>query len=107
MSRAPALLFILAALAACTQAPSLDGTVPADLENAPYPSLIPLDRLEAPASAPEVEAARIGGDLSARVAALKAKAARMQGPVVSEDTRARMDAGVPEIAAQIGEDAQN
>jgi len=77
----------LIALSACAQFPELDGTIAPELENAPFPDLVPLAPLFAQAdatsdNAPDVEAALI------------ARAARLRGPVLSTAERARLTRGV-------------
>ena len=84
------------ALSACASFPELDGTVPAHMEDAAYPRLVPVEPLLAAAEevqiTPETESR-----LMARAAALRARAARLRGSVVDRGTRARMRAGVSGI----------
>ena len=83
-------------LCACASFPELDGTVPAHLEEAQYPKLVPVEPLLAAAEevqiTPETEST-----LMARANALRARAARLRGSVVDRGTRARMRAGVTGI----------
>lgn len=86
-------LFLIAALTACSQFPQLDETVGDAARKAPYPDLIPIEKFHAqipdtliePTTAPQVEA---------RVAQLKARAARLRGSVIDNATRTRMQQGV-------------
>lgn len=67
---------VLAALTGCTQFPELDATQTPGVAEAPYPDLLPLDALlngAVPRATPG-EAAAVEG----RVAALKARASRLQ-----------------------------
>lgn len=79
-------------LAACTQFPELDGATSARAEAADYPALVPLEPLlegRRSAAAPPPAA-----DLEGRVAALRARAARLRaGPVIDSATRRRMAGG--------------
>ncbi|GGA18476.1 hypothetical protein GCM10011326_33870 [Salipiger profundus] len=84
-------LFSLA-LVGCAEFPVLDAARTPGVENAPFPALLPLDSLtggEMPRATPEMRAG-----IEGRVAGLRARAARLQGPVVPAATRRRMDQGV-------------
>ncbi len=81
-------------VASCAQFPALEGTVPADLENADFPNLVPLEPVLDTARAAPEQNAQTEAALQARVAALKARAARLRGRVVDSSTRARMRNGV-------------
>lgn len=89
MRLAPILL--ICALAACAPFPQI-GTV--TNPDAPYPDLVPLGPLLAQADAPGQITPASVADLSARVAGLQARAARLRGPVIDPGTRARMRAGI-------------
>lgn len=83
-------------LAACTDVPELDGAAPADLSNAPYPRLIPLDsefRSEPP---PREEGEELASAMEARRAALLRKARELQSPIVDKETEERMRRGIEE-----------
>jgi len=84
---------LLSLLGACIQVPELDDAVPDWVEQADYPDLIPLDGLmsETP---PEQQAARLEDSLTARSDGLKSRAKTLQRPVIDDETRARMQAGV-------------
>lgn len=86
------------ALCACTQFPELDGTIRPEDANAPPPSLIPVQSVLAH-SAPE---ASIDPSISvnSRVARLRARAARLRGPVISREMRRQMLRGVNTDALQ-------
>jgi hypothetical protein len=87
-------IFPLVLLGACTQFPVLDDSVPDALARAEYPDLVPLDPLLAGLSDAPANNAQIEANLQGRVAALRARAARLRGPIVDSATRARMRAGV-------------
>lgn len=85
-------LLLACGVAACTQFPEIDAVETPGVENAPYPELLPLDTLlesGPPRATPEMR-----GDVEARAAALKARAAGLDGPVVDDATRSRMARGV-------------
>jgi len=62
---------ILLALAGCTSFPALDGTISDAAREAPYPILTPLPADLADPTVPEL-------DLTTRIAALQARAARLR-----------------------------
>ena len=84
----------LIALSACAQFPELDGTIAPELENAPFPDLVPLAPLFAQADATSNNAPDVEAALTPRLAALIARAARLRGPVLSTAERARLTRGV-------------
>ncbi|QDC10227.1 hypothetical protein FHY55_13645 [Oceanicola sp. D3] len=92
MSRAALLLCL--ALAGCTQFPELDAVVSASAKSAAYPRLQPLDSVLARANSSTNDPDAVRGNLAARVAALRARAARMRGPIVEPSIRARMNAAL-------------
>ncbi|AXI44400.1 hypothetical protein C1J02_14235 [Sulfitobacter sp. SK011] len=84
----------LLALSACTQFPALDRTITPALENADYPALVPLDPLLASATAGRVDAVQTEAALNARVARLRARAARLRGSVLSGREKQRLEQGL-------------
>ncbi len=94
----PALICVLTLaglnLAACTQFPELDHTQTDALENADYPTLVPLDPLLARASAPGPDPAETETDLTARLAGLRARADAMRGTVLTGAERQRLEDGL-------------
>lgn len=89
-----AALAVAAALAGCANVPDLDARIPASVQSAPYPALLPLETALAPLPAPQDAAGQLETALAGRRDSLKARASRLQGPVVDDDSRARMAAGV-------------
>jgi len=79
-------------LASCAQFPELDGTVPPAAQAAPFPRLLPVDPILA-STLPDAEAnAALTRSVEARVAALRARAARLQrASVIDAPTRARLE----------------
>lgn len=96
-------LILLLALSACATFPELDASIDDAARAAPYPELVPLQPILARANAlgttgritPASEQA-----FDARVAGLRARAARLRGPVVDAATRARMRRGISLAALQ-------
>lgn len=85
-----AVLIIL--LTGCTQFPQLDALESAEVANAAYPELLPLDRL---LDAPEISASpELRAGIESRVGALRSRAALLKTPVVDAGTRARMRRGI-------------
>ncbi len=88
-------LCLIALLGACAEFPALDGTVAPEVTAGEYPALVPLDPLLARAGAPDnSRAAGAEAALAPRIAALRARAARLRGPVIPAPIRARMVQGV-------------
>ncbi|QGY00401.1 hypothetical protein EI983_12540 [Roseovarius faecimaris] len=83
-------------LAACAEFPELDATLSDAARAAPYPQLLPVEELNARVGEPRIDAEAADG-IEARVAALKARAARLRGTVLDSSTRARMQTGINEI----------
>lgn len=81
-------LWMSIALAACSPLPDT-GIAPATVTG-PAPQILPLDQILA-AAPPEGAAI---GDLSARTAALQARARGLRGPVNDPATAARLDAAI-------------
>jgi hypothetical protein len=88
------LFTLLAALPACTEFPELDGTIAPERANAPYPELVPLAPLLAQANTSSGAAELANTDIEPRLANLRARAARLRGPVIPSATRSRMLRGV-------------
>ena len=86
--RRPVLILVLC-LAACARPPALDARLTDADRSAPYPAPVPLGPLLALADAASVAPP---ADLSARVAALAARAGALRGPVIDAATTARMQA---------------
>ncbi len=84
------------ALTACSQFPELDATVPADGKDVDYPQLVPLEPLLARAETDISDTDQTEATVSARVAALRARASRLRGTVIDAETRARMQRGITE-----------
>ena len=83
-------------LSACSSFPELDATVPAHMEQADFPRLVPVEPLLAASEEVQITPETESG-LMARANALRARAARLRGPIVDHGTRARMRAGVTGI----------
>ena len=92
-------LALAALLCGCTAFPELDGTVPPALERADFPALVPVEPLIAGAQEVRI-APETAPSVLARVAALRARAARLRGPIVDSGARARMRAGVSGIVEE-------
>ncbi|KEJ89269.1 hypothetical protein [Sulfitobacter donghicola] len=84
----------VALLGACTQFPALDHTISPELANADYPELVPLQPVLAAAQNSRVEPVQAGAAIDGRVAALKARAARLRGSVLTGAERQRLAKGL-------------
>lgn len=84
------LLLALSLSPACTEFPALDGTVPPAQANGPYPDLVPLAPLVARANTSTGTLAEIEQSLTPRLAALRARADGLRGPVIPPAERERM-----------------
>lgn len=87
------LLALVASLGACASIPELDATLPPGMERADYPKLVPVEPLLAGAEDVQITEETEPG-IMARVARLRARAARLRGAIVDSGTRERMRAGV-------------
>lgn len=77
---------------ACAQFPELDASQTPGVNDAAYPDLVPLETL---LNGPVVRATpEMRAGIEGRVAGLRARAARLNGPVVDAQTRNRMRRGV-------------
>lgn len=92
--RRPALALSLLALgAACADIPALEGRVSPEVAAAPYPMIAPLGPILSRAEAltdSERTSPAMFVSVEARLAALRARAARLRGPVISPTDEARM-----------------
>nr|WP_236544525.1 hypothetical protein [Roseovarius atlanticus] len=86
----PWALTLTLALSACTQFPELDDATSRDTRRAPYPNLLPVEDLRARVAAPRTTE-QTTRTLEARVAGLRARAARLRGSVIDGTSRARLD----------------
>lgn len=84
----------LCLISACTQFPELDETVTPELEAADFPALVPLDPILANARSAQSQTLRTEAALEARVANLRARAARLRGSVLSGPERQRLAEGL-------------
>ncbi|MEI4231602.1 hypothetical protein [Roseovarius sp. D22-M7] len=95
--RAPArpvlIVLAIASLAGCTDVPPRRADLSAGDRDAPYPALIPAHRITGRVPPPPSEA-RTAEDLDARADRLRARAARLKGPVIDDTTRDRMRSGI-------------
>ena len=94
------LMIAIAGLGACAEFPQLDDRIDAAALAADYPTLQPLDPLLAKAANQKntITAASEAG-FDSRIGTLRARAARLRGPVIDAATLARMRRGVAVPAA--------
>ncbi|MDK3075456.1 hypothetical protein QO034_20485 [Sedimentitalea sp. JM2-8] len=90
-----ACLLALPFVAGCANVPDLASTVPASLEDADYPALVPIETLLVPLPAPRDQSDDIRASLESRRDSLRVRADRLNTTVVDDETRKRMQAGVP------------
>ena len=90
------MIALLALATGCADAPRLDTGLSARARGAAYPELVPLGPLLAGVSAAQSDhdIPTLTGNLPARAAALRARAARLRGTVVDAAARDRMRAAV-------------
>lgn len=96
MKYARILMGLVASLAltgACTQFPALDRTLTPELEAAEFPALVPIEPILVRAQTSGVEPVQTAAAIDARVAALKARAARLSGSVLNGPERQRLAQG--------------
>ena len=87
----PSMLLCVLILSGCASFPDLGTGHTAAADAAPWPRIEPLGQVLAEADRLTITPA-VAGDLAARAAALKARAARLKQPVVDDATRSRMRA---------------
>ena len=80
--------------AACTQFPALDRTLTPTLAAQPFPDLIPIGKGLSAAQTSGTDPARTDAALDTRITALKARAARLRGSVLSGAERQRLARGL-------------
>lgn len=93
-------MLLAAALAGCTEVPELEATIPDHLEQADYPALVQLDDSLFDHPEPGEAAEDLQRGLEARSRRLQDRARRLQGTVVDDDARARMETGVRPIPSE-------
>lgn len=91
--RAPLAFVVVLALPACADFPALDATVSSEMKAAAYPSLAPTSALAAQQATPQATSTTAAA-LTGRAAALRARATRLSGSVVSSTDKARLQTGV-------------
>lgn len=79
--------------AACSEDPLVRAQISDAARRADYPKILPLNALLATRPDP-VDVVALTGNLSSRAATLRARAARLRGPIVDTATRARMQAAL-------------
>ena len=84
---------LTALLTGCNDFPQLNDGVDDATRDAKYPKLVPVETIQARFNNPLIDE-DISPELEARVARLKARANRLRGGVVDQDTRERFKAGV-------------
>lgn len=92
----------LFALVACVDFPDLDDRITPAARAADYPTLQPLDPLLAQAAMQQTNGAITPASVATfdnKIAALRAKAAGLRGPIIDRATRAHMRRGVAVPAA--------
>ncbi len=94
MPRIPViLLLVILPISGCTDFHELDGQISAQARAADFPSLLPLDQILSGAQDVQITPETTAG-LSARLARLRARAARLRGPVLSRSDRQQLRAAV-------------
>lgn len=83
-------LALLVAAGACGEFPQLDGETD---RTAPYPDLVPVENLRAGIPEQRIDDPA-DSRIESRIAALQARAARLRGRVIDNESRARLQGGV-------------
>lgn len=92
--RLAALMILSLSLAGCVQFPEIEEATGAAAEQADFPDLVPFDQLPQPIPTDQTGNAETQEQLEARVRRLEARAAALQGGVLSEEDRNRLEEGV-------------
>lgn len=85
------MIFLVGALPACTDFPEVDAALQAEGTTGDFPTLLPMDTLLARADGVTVTT-EISTNVADRLAALRRKADRLRGPVLSRNERRRLEA---------------
>lgn len=88
------LLATLSLVGACAEFPALERTITPELTAADYPALVPLGPVLASAQSVGTEPVQATATIDGRVSALKARAARLRGSVLSGRERQRLEKGL-------------
>jgi len=94
MKRSLISMAFAATLAACTQLPPLEHTITAEMEAAEYPALVPIAPLLAEVQATNTQPQQETAAIDARISALRARAARLRGSVLSGSEQQRLSNGL-------------
>lgn len=89
-----ALFAMTLGLGACTQFPELESTQTEQLSRADYPALVPIEPILARAAGPKIDPIAEQEVLNARLAALRARANRMRGSVLTGAEKQRLENGL-------------
>ena len=92
----PACLVVIMTLAACADPYPLAPDLAAEGKDAPYPALVPVERIAArvPATATATVTEATTEAIASRTDRLRARADRLRGPVIDAETGERMRRGV-------------
>ncbi len=83
----------LGLMAGCTDFPELDAQIGIDSRATTYPDLVPVEDITS-AVPPAAITPQTGEELDARTKTLRARADRLRGEIIDEDTRRRMQSGI-------------
>ncbi|GAW33549.1 hypothetical protein RA2_00589 [Roseovarius sp. A-2] len=87
------LALVLVLVTGCAEVPPLSEELRAERGTIVYPKLIPAGEITGQVP-PAATDARSAPDLEERAARLRARAARLSGPAIDAETRARMETGI-------------
>lgn len=90
----PACLAAFLALAGCDEPYPLAPDLAASGAAAPWPELLPVERITAQVPPDDTGATATADAMAARSARLRARADRLRGPVIDAETESRMRQGV-------------
>ncbi len=91
--RATLVLVFISVVSSCSDFPELDDAVDSDAHDARYPDLVPIEDIYAGIPEAQIDD-ETTMDVEARIARLKARAARLRGTVIDSHTRKRLKDGV-------------
>ena len=86
-------VLVIVLVTGCAEVPPLSDELRAERGTIAYPKLIPAGEITGQVPPPATDA-RSAPDLEERAARLRARAARLGGPVIDAETRDRMETGV-------------
>jgi hypothetical protein len=92
--RATISFIFLSAVTACTQFPELDDTRTAEIQNAPYPALVPIEPIISSVDTEVINTDAAAANAEARLRRLRTEATRLRQGVLTPEEEERLRQGL-------------